>query len=1168
MVEPLAAAALGGLAIDKAQSAIGKWVTARLTIRAEIALRDRVLRQGRPAKDQQTELAAVIKAAVDLTATEQFPGEERLQRMFKDALLAGSGQEWPLVNGSDLTFITDDVFEWVLDNDLLPKDHPGNEDRDAHPYLALLCRNIIAQFGFRAENNGAKNTILYPRWHRFWTTELFSTAVAQTQESAPGIDQSSPWPRRLGQLPQSATARLERPVDRQLTDALATGGTTVGCQILSGMGGIGKTQIAAHYARQRWNDREVDLLMWVNAATRESITTAYAQAGSEFCDADAADSKQAANAFLDWLDSSNAPRWLIVLDDLTDPKDLGGLWPPTNGYGRTIVTTRRRDTALETPTRKRIDVGLYTPEQALRYLTDRLLRPELLAEAAELAADLGYLPLALTQAAVYILDQPGATCTIYRTLLADRTLKLEELSPELLPDEYPHTVAAALTIAIEHADQYEPLGLASFLLALASLLDPNGFPADLFTVMPVTVRPDEATSESQTDSNTEPLQLPTRTVTDALARLHRLNLINHDGDSVRVHALVQRTRRDQLNDDQRSLFAHFVASALHQIWPEPENDPARSAALRANVAHLREHAQTALIQEEAHPLLFLQGHSLGDSGLVDEACRHFDHLHELCMRTLGADHPHTLAARGNLATWRGQSGDTAGAVVIYTEVLTDLVQVNGHEHLHTLTARGNLATMQSEAGDIAGALAAFEALLSDLLRLVGPNHHLTLTTRAHIARCRGEAGDAAGAATAYAELLSDRLRILGPDHPDTLAARANIARWRGEAGDAAGAATAYAELLSDRLRILGPDHPDTLAARANIARWRGEAGDAAGAATAYAELLSDRLRILGPDHPDTLAARANIARWRGEAGDAAGAATAYAELLSDRLRILGPDHPDTLAARANIARWRGEAGDATGAATLCADLLPDFLRILGPNHPGTLTVRDNLARWRGEAGDATAAAALYADLVTDCHRILGPKHPHTLNAGAQLAQMRGEAGDAATAASLYTDLLTDFLRVFGPNHPDTLLAHANHARWQGESGDAAGAAIAFDKLLTDFIRVFGPDHPHTLTARGNLARWRGEDGEPEYAAAAYREILSDLHRVHGADHPGTLIARGNLATWRGMAGDAAGALTAFEDLLADFERVLGPDHPHTLGTRTNLDYWRDMADDEPDSATH
>lgn len=461
MVEPLTAAALGGLALDKAQSEITKWVGARLKVRVELALRSRVLDQGLPAKDQQDELSAVITHAVQLTARELFPGQKRLQKKFTKALLKGKPEQHPLVNGSDLRNITDDVYDWVLNKDRLSSNHVGIQEPDTHPYLSILCRNIVTQYGFRAENNGTKNTILYPSWNRFWTTELLTKAVVHTQHATAVSDGTSRWPRRLGPLPQPAAARLERPVDQVLIKALADGGTAVLCQVLSGMGGVGKTQIAAHYAHNRWNSHEVDLLLWVNAATRESIAAAYAQAGRELCNSDATDSDEAAITFLTWLDGLESPRWLIVLDDLTDPNDLQDFCPPDSRHGRTIVTTRRRDTALEASNRARIDVDLYTPEQARAYLTSRLKRSDLLDEAAELAADLGHLPLALAQAAVYILDRPGTTCASYRTLLADRTITLEQLSPELLPDGYPHTVAAALQLAIEHADHQDPTGLAS-----------------------------------------------------------------------------------------------------------------------------------------------------------------------------------------------------------------------------------------------------------------------------------------------------------------------------------------------------------------------------------------------------------------------------------------------------------------------------------------------------------------------------------------------------------------------------------------------------------------------------------------------------------------------------------------------------------------------------------
>jgi hypothetical protein len=102
----------------------------------------------------------------------------------------------------------------------------------------------------------------------------------------------------------------------------------------------------------------------------------------------------------------------------------------------------------------------------------------------------------------------------------------------------------------------------------------------------------------------------------------------------------------------------------------------------------------------------------------------------------------------------------------------------GPDHPNTLTTRHNLAHWRGEAGDPAGAAAALEQLLDDYLRRLGPDHPNTLTTRHNLAYWRGEAGDPVGAAAALEQLLDDRLRVLGPDHPDTLTTRHNLAYWR------------------------------------------------------------------------------------------------------------------------------------------------------------------------------------------------------------------------------------------------------------------------------------------------------------------------------------------------------------------------------------------------------
>ncbi|MGP3968415.1 tetratricopeptide repeat protein [Streptomyces sp. 6N223] len=680
------------------------------------------------------------------------------------------------------------------------------------------------------------------------------------------------WPHQVGVIPPRAGSFQDRAEAARLRQTLAGGGTAViesadaaPGGVLTGMGGVGKSQLAADYARAALRGGEVDLLVWITAASASAVVSGLAQAGVEVLGADPARPEVAARAFLAWLEpklTQRPCRWLVVLDDVSDPADVHGWWPPVSPHGRTVVTTRRKDAALVGGGRRLIEVGLFTPDQTLAYLTRALAlhgRTEPPEELAGLADELGHLPLALSQAAAYLTDT-GLGCAAYRALLADRTHALDDAAPDVLPDGQTHTTAAALALSLDHADTLRPAGLARPFLHLAAFFDPNGIPDTVLTSPPaLAYAGDEVTADQ---------------AVLALRALYRLSLIDHDPDTphqaVRVHQLIQRAIRDTLTPDQRHHLARTAADALFVVWPEIERNTALARSLRANTTALTDNAGDALYQPDAHAVLDRTGNSLGESGQVAAAHDHFHHLTITTTRHLGPDHLHTLRARYNLARWRGEAGDAAGAAVVLAEVLEDSV------------------------------------------RVLGPDHPNTLSTRARLAYLRGETGDAAGAAVVLAEVLEDSVRVLGPDHPNTLSTRQGLAHLRGVAGDAAGAAVVLAEVLEDSVRVLGPDHPDTLATRHNLARWRGEAGDAAGAAVVLAEVLKDEVRVLGPDHPNTLSSRHNFAVFQGVAGDAAGAAVVLAEVLEDRMRVLGPDHPDTLRAREGLAYWRDQAGE-TGA---------------------------------------------------------------------------------------------------------------------------------------------------------------------------------------------------------------------------------------------------------------
>lgn len=747
------------------------------------------------------------------------------------------------------------------------------------------------------------------------------------------------WPLRLGVVPPLADCRQTRSVDDEVYGA--AGATVVLCQVFSGLGGVGKTQLAAALAERVWLMNEVDLLLWVTASDRTAIVAAYAQAATEVLNTQYPDAGQAAARFMAWLAATDK-RWLVVLDDLSNPNDLHQMWPPLSGQGRTVVTTRRRDAVLAASGRRLIQVGLFTPEESRTYLEAKLAdHSQLLDEVDGLAADLGHLPLALAQAAVYMLDR-AVSCKGYRSRLADRRRRLADLVPEAeaLPDDHATTLAATWSLSVRRANELYPVALAAPMLQLASVLDPNGIPADVFTSKAVLSWLTSMRGQVVDADNAR----------DALRCLHRLNLITHDPASptraVRVHALVQRATREQAPSGQIAQAAGAAADGLFQAWPAIELDPGMGQTLQANAYFLAGVRPDELwTADSAHPVLFRAGDSLGELGQVTACADYFQQLHDACHGRLGPSHPDTLRAASILADWRGQAGQ-AGAADTFEQLVAEYTRSLGPDHLDTLAARGGLAYWRGEAGQSSAAAVAFDQLLVDYMHTLGPEHPHTLATRHNIADMRGHLGDANRAVAAYRELLADRTRLLGVDHPHTLATRHNLADWLGQAGDATGAATAYRELLVDRLRVLGPDHPHSLATRHNLAFWLGQAGNPTGAAAACRDLLADRQRVLGPDHPHTLVTRHILAHWCGTAGEPAAAASALEELLADRIRVQHRLHAHVLVTRRDLANWREQAGDTIGAAIARQALLEDLLEVQGLTNPYLAMTHHNLARWR------------------------------------------------------------------------------------------------------------------------------------------------------------------------------------------------------------------------------
>ncbi len=817
----------------------------------------------------------------------------------------------------------------------------------------------------------------------------FALALAVEVPARPGgVTTGVHWPHRAGVVP----ARADGFQDREVTlDAIT---------VLSGLGGVGKTQLAADFAERAWAAREVDLLAWITAESRDAILTAYAQLAKTLTGIDDADPEQGARRLLEWL-ASTPKRWLLVLDDVQHPADLHGLWPPA--AGRVVLTTRRRDAALAGDRRRIVDVGQFTAAQARAYLNRKLAaRPHLADDVAGLADDLGHLPLALAQAAAYVLDRE-LPCSAYRQRFRERKLAA------VLPDDHQATVTATWALSIAHADRLEPAGLAGPLLRFLSVLDPHGIPHSVLTAPAALDFLRKATRRRPTAEDAR----------DALGCLHRLNLVGLDPHAVRVHALVQRAARDDLRPKDFARITRAAADALTQAWPEIESDRTLAQALRRSTFALQATGDPQqLWRRGCHVVLLQAGRSLRENGQLGPAITYFRQLGRTAADRLGAQHLDTSIARYDLAASLGAAGDPRGAVEALSALLANLDRVPGRTHQLTLTARSTLARYLGETGNFAGAVAVYESLLPDLERVLGAEHQATSASRQNLAVMRDAAGDPSGLAEVE-RLAQDRHRALGPDHPDTLSTRIAAARLRAATGDLTGGLAAYESLLPDLERVFGPEHTATLTTRDASAVLQAESGDLAGATARLELLLQDQRRVLGPDHPDTLDTRQHLTWFRGLAGDPAPAVAAYETLLQDQQRVLGPDHPALFTSRHHLAALRARAGDPAGAAAVVEEMLPDLSRVFGPGSPNVLTTRHNLARFRSWAGDPAGALAALENLLPDLDRVLGPEHPTTLTARHTHATLRGETGNPSGAVAALEELIPVLRRVLGPEHPET-----------------------------------------------------------------------------------------------------------------------------------------------------
>jgi DNA-binding XRE family transcriptional regulator len=644
---------------------------------------------------------------------------------------------------------------------------------------------------------------------------------------------------RTGATPRVWNIPARNPVFTGRDELLAAvraglqGGHPAVVQALFGMGGVGKTQLAAEYAHRFASS--YDLTWWIDAEQDGLVGDQVVSLGLALGCVPAGSGPETARVAV-LAELRRRDRWLLIFDNAQAPAAVAP-WLP-GGAGHVLITSRRRGwDEVAAP----VEVDVLSRAESTELLRRRV--PRLTeTEAGRLAAELGGLPLAIAQAAEFIADT-GTPAGQYLSLLQTRAGPLLD---QRAPGSYPRSLGAVTGLIADRLAGDDPA--AAELAGLCAFLAPEPIPEYLFTGA----------------AGLLPGALPARAADplawrQTLASVSGQSLVRVDHRGLQMHRLTQAILRDRLTPARASAARRCTEAVLAASDPGAPPDPGTwnrwarlmPHLLAADLAGTGNPALRELVRRACWYLI--------ERGEARAAQELMGDLREQWRDRLGADHQHTLMAAHYLAWALWELGRYAESRDLNRDTLERRRRVLGADHPDALNSAHNLAMDLRALGAAQAACDLDRQTLDRYRRSQGHDHLATLRSASALAADLRALGEAQTARDLDQDTLEHRRRVLGPDHPDTLTSAHNLAMDLRLLDETRAACHLDQDTLDRRRQVLGDDHPDTLKSATSLAADHRALGQAEVARALDEDTLERRRRVLGPDHPDTLSSARSLA---------------------------------------------------------------------------------------------------------------------------------------------------------------------------------------------------------------------------------------------------------------------------------------------------------------------
>jgi len=769
--------------------------------------------------------------------------------------------------------------------------------------------------------------------------------------------------------------------------------------VLSGLGGIGKTQTAVEYAYRY--AQQYASIFWLNADTMEGILSSYATLAAllELQEQQEPDQQKVVAAVNRWL--STHRDWLLIVDNVEEREMVASVLP-TSPEGSLLFTTRRQSLGtLAYP----LEVERMSQEEGTRFLLYRSRRLSLdepldacsfadVMEAGKIVAEMEGLPLALDQAGAYI-EETQCTLQDYLQLFqAHRATLLQQRGRE--GADHPDSVATTLSLSIAALAQQHPAAVD--LLRVCALLHSDGIPEELFLEAGSHLGPTLAAACADVLSWNR-----------LIASVSAYSLIKRQAKekTLSMHRLVQAVLQDDMEEADRRGWMEHIIVALNKLFPEAEqiNHTCWEQCSRLLLHVLGcvekmnfwqpENMELASVLSKAAMYLF-------DRAQYAEAEPLYQRSWHLWEQILGPAHSQVAYPLNGLAKLYLQQGKYEQAEMFYLRALYIREYTLGSEDPEVASLLNGLAVVYQEQGKYEQAEALFQQAWHIWEKSLGPEDPKVSHAINNLGGLYREQGKYEEAEPLFWRALHIREKILGPEHPQVAYSLDSLPTLYYHQGKYEEAEPLRWRALHIREKALGPEHSQVAYSLHGLATLYKEQGRYEQAKLFNQRALHIWERTLGSNHGNVAVILNNIAESDSSQGKYEEAEPLYQQALYIWEQALGPEHPMVAHALHGLAFLYFKQGKYAEAEPLFERALALRERHLEARHRDIADVLHDFAAFRKAQGRTKEAATLYQRALAIREHVFGHDHMLTRETRESYAALLREMGRQEEADALET----------------------------------------------------------------------------------------------------------------------------------------------------------------------